>query len=107
MRERIAAALDGGHLQVFIPVAIALSCLVFTLETMPELGSYQVQFVLADDVFTGIFVIELVVRLSEHKNPRTQCHCALTMANWLMVESAHESLLAHGAVAALINLCCR
>jgi hypothetical protein len=50
-------------------------------------------------------VIELVVRLSEHKNPRTQCHCALTMANWLMVESAHESLLAHGAVAALINLC--
>jgi voltage-gated potassium channel len=63
MRGRIAAALDGGPLQVFIQVAIALSCFVFTLETMPELASYQAQFALADDVFTGIFVIELVVRI--------------------------------------------
>jgi len=42
---------------------IALSCIVFTLETVPELAGHKTLFDGIDRVFTIIFVIELAVRI--------------------------------------------
>ena len=60
---KIANSLNGGWLQIFIQTVIALSCIVFTLETMPELVAHQALFDGIDRVFTIIFIIELIVRI--------------------------------------------
>lgn len=63
IKANIAASLNGGWLQIFIQTVIALSCIVFTLETMPELVAHQALFDGIDRVFTIIFIIELIVRI--------------------------------------------
>jgi voltage-gated potassium channel len=63
VKNRIASSLDGGRFQALIQAAIALSCIAFTLETMPELSPYQAHFEVADRVFTIIFIVELLVRI--------------------------------------------
>ena len=63
LKAKIADSLQGGRLQIFIQIVIALSCIAFTLETMPELAKYQSLFDDIDRVFTIIFLIELIVRV--------------------------------------------
>ena len=63
LKNKIADSLNGGWLQIFIQTVIALSCIVFTLETMPELVAHQALFDGIDRVFTIIFIIELIMRI--------------------------------------------
>jgi hypothetical protein len=69
MRERIQKSLDRGPLAVFIQLAIVLSCLGFTLETMPSLVAFSGAFSQADQVFTVIFAVELGVRIAVAPKP--------------------------------------
>jgi voltage-gated potassium channel len=69
MRERIQKSLDTGPLAVFIQLAIVLSCLGFTLETVPSLAAFSGGFSQADQVFTVIFAVELGVRIAVAPKP--------------------------------------
>ena len=68
-RQKIAKSLDDGPLGVAVIVIIVLYLISLTLETLPSLEEHKSIFQTLENVFTGIFICELVVRLIVYAKP--------------------------------------
>ncbi len=68
-RQKIAKSLDDGPLGVAVIVIIVLYLISLTLETLPSLEEHKSIFQTLENVFTGIFICELVVRLIVYDKP--------------------------------------
>lgn len=66
-RQRLRAFVDAPAFQRTVIAIIALNAIALGLETMPELGGrYPTFFVVVDRTIIGLFIVELLLRISAY-----------------------------------------
>jgi voltage-gated potassium channel len=68
-KEKIAKSLDEGALAYFVQGLILFYMLSLSLETVPSLRNYARTFNTINNIITGVFVAELILRLVVTKHP--------------------------------------
>lgn len=69
MKNKIAESLNTGKLGALSQLLILLFLIEYTIETMPELASYSTALSHINDVFTGLFLLEYILRVWSSPKP--------------------------------------
>ena len=69
LRQKISKSIDEGLLSIAVIAVIVLYLISLTLETLPSLEQHKAIFEMLENIFTGIFICEFIVRLAVYDKP--------------------------------------